>query len=205
MNDPRKVMRSRIRLAILMPLAVLTILCRMVLFPLLERNEAVRSGFEILNEKLQTARPVLDAAPQSVEEELRLNPRLNKILQLYVFESEDQLTEVNLKLDDFARTSGMSILSIRPTKLTAGTWMENREKGYAFKPLCVTVNGAGNYDQIHRFIGLVERDNPFATLSQVSIYGIKEDPNDLTTALQIEWPMWTELGRTEYLPLMKNE
>ncbi|MGD9872876.1 MAG: hypothetical protein AB7T27_01275 [Kiritimatiellia bacterium] len=204
MSDPRKDLRKRTWLSILLPLAVLTMLYRMGLSPFTEGRRTAQSSLEHYTRKIQEAKPVLDVAQQRVDDELKLDPRLRKILQTYVYESEDQLTEVTLKLDDFARSSGMKVLSVRPTRLAAASWMEDREKKYAFKPICVTVNGAGNYDQIHKFVGLVEGDSPFATLSFVSIAGIKDDPNDMTATLQIEWPIWTEIGRTEYLPMMQK-
>lgn len=205
MSDPRRDIRKRTWMTILLPLAALTMLYRMGLGPLVSGNRALKANVEVFNRKMQEARPVLDAAQSRVEDEQKLNPRLKKILDLYVYETEDRITEIILKLEDFSKASGMKIMSTRQTRLPAATWMEDREMGYAFKPLCLTVNGAGNYDQIHRFVGMVENDSPFATFSFVSIAGIKEDPNDMTATLQIEWPMWTDLGRNEYLPLMQEK
>jgi len=203
-NTVDKTCKRKIFASVIVPVSLLAILVNACLLPLKRVHDRNVLELKELNEKISPAKEVAGRAPLLLQQELDLSRKLNAVFP-FILSPDTAYTDLNLKTYDFARKIGLDLRSVNHHPSPAESWMNSARACYFCRPFSLNMTAQGRLEQIYQFVGLIEKDNPFAAVSEMALR--LRDPSMAVFYMElvVDWPVFSERSIHESLQKMYDK
>lgn len=116
---------------------------------------------------------------------------LQEVTREHIPRPEDALSWATRTIYGHARDVGIEMHWIKEEPVGTGSsslWKSSR----AFAPYKVRVAATGSYEQFLQFLAAIEKNNPYACISGVTVTGQPQNVEIHKITLIVEWPMWVD-------------
>jgi len=161
------------------------------LFPLLASKQALESAIVERQDKLKKAKRELDYAPGIQKDYDDVTAQIEKIEKEYVFRPilGSYLVGVSEQIDAGALATGVRIESTREIGVVDILLKSKDSSLKAFKLFAVQVSASGSFQAITRFLMQMEERNPFFGITDMTISGQPDNPEEQLLSVRMEWPI----------------
>jgi hypothetical protein len=159
--------------------------------PLLDSKRNLEAKLIERQEKLKKAKRELDYAPGIQQDYNDVMAQIEKIKRENVFRPilGSYLVGVSEQVESAARATGVRIEDIREVGVVDLPLKAKNSALKAFKLFVVQVSIYGSYQAITRFITQMEERNPYFGVTDLSIAGQSDKPEEQRSVVQLEWPI----------------
>ncbi len=161
------------------------------LLPLLDSKKKLETKLDEREDKLKKARRELDYAPGFQKDYDDVTAQIETIKRENIFRPilGSYLVGVNEQIESSARATGVKIDETREIGVVdiPGKAKDTSLKG--FKLFAVHVGGHGSYQAITRFLLQMEERNPFFSITDMTLSGQPDNPEEQRVSVQMEWPI----------------
>ncbi|HNR94330.1 MAG TPA: hypothetical protein PKM67_00830 [Kiritimatiellia bacterium] len=203
-KDAQTIYRQRIAAALLCPLALLTALLNGGLLPLKRSYDDAVAAIDQLARKIAPARETIDRSLVLAKEEELLDRKLVRVLKAGAYLAEDIFMHLNLEIYDDARQAKLDIAQLKTRTIAAENWMGGTRAGFHLRPFGIFVDARGSFNEIRQFLELLEKNNPFAAVSSLTIRKMSPEDTEYRLEMTAEWPVLTEKFLTEVKPTISG-
>ncbi|MEI8140326.1 MAG: hypothetical protein WCI03_10720 [bacterium] len=174
-----------------MAIVIIYVALQWGLFPVLESKRNLESKLVERQEKLKKARRELDYAPGIQQEYDDIMAQIEKIKRENVFRPilGSYLVGVSEQIESAARATGVRIEDIHEVGVLDLPLKAKNSSLKAFKLFAVQVSAYGSYQAFTLFISQMEERNPFFGVTDLTIAGQSDKPEEQRSVVQMEWPI----------------
>ncbi|MEI6563272.1 MAG: hypothetical protein WCO42_03070 [bacterium] len=161
------------------------------LLPLLESKKTLESTLTDRQEKLKKARRELDYALGIQRDYDEVMAKIGKINNDNIFRPilGSYLVGVSEQIEAAARATGVKVEDTREVGVVDIPLKAKDSSLKAYKAFAVQVGGYGSYQAITRFILQMEERNPFFSVTDMTISGQPDNPEQQRLSVRMEWPI----------------
>ncbi len=179
------------------------VLIQHVLLPFVHSRQDLPEQLEALNQQVSVAEAVIARVPDQIEQYNEIVALVHDaderyfikpVLGSYILEAERMLAEL-------AMEAGIEIAGIREAGFPASMAAIWRRRQYQIRPYSVNVNLLTDYQDLLRFVDVVEQSNPFVSVLDLEISERRNLPQAHNIRFRIQWPMWGDSGT---IPQFRN-
>lgn len=161
------------------------------LFPLLDTRKELEARLVQLQDKLKKARRELDYAPGIQKDYDDVTAHVEKIKKENIYRPilGSYLVGVSEQIEAVARATGIRIEATREIGVIDIPLKAKDSPLKAFKLFVVQVTAYGSYQSITRFLLQMEERNSFFGITDMTIGGQPDNPEEQRLVVQMEWPI----------------
>lgn len=161
------------------------------LIPLLDSKRALETRLVEREDKLKKARRELDYAPGIQKDYDDVTAQIEKIKNENVFRPilGSYLVGVSEQIESAARATGIRIEETREIGIVDFPVKAKAASLKAFKLFAVQVSAYGSYQSITRFLMQMEERNPFFAITDMTLSGQPDGPEEQRLNVRMEWPI----------------
>lgn len=172
-------------------IAVIFVAIQWGLLPVLDSKRNLETTLIERQEKLKKARRELDYAPGIQKDYDDVTAQIEKIKRENVFRPilGSYLVGVSEQIESAAQATGVKIEETREIGVVD---IPRKAKDTAlkeFKLFAVQVSAYGTYEAITRFLLQMEERNPFFSITDMTITGQPDKPEEQRMSVRMEWPI----------------
>ncbi len=178
-------------LLVIMGVVAVGMLIRFAGAPFLESWGAAAASAEELRLKLDAV-DVMFSREDLVRSGLAdASAMLQDATRRYIPRPDDALSWATRTIYGHARDVGIEMHWIKEEPVGSGPGSA-RKSTRAFVPYKVRVAATGSYEQFLQFLMAIEKSNPYACISGVTVTGQPQNVEIHKITLVVEWPMWVD-------------
>lgn len=161
------------------------------LIPVLDSKRALETSISERQDKLNKAKRELDYAPGIQKDYDDVTAQIEKIKKENVFRPilGSYLVGVSEQIESAARATGVKIEATREIGVVDIPFKPKDSSLKAFKLFAVQVSAYGSFQSITRFILQMEERNPFFGITDMTISGQPDKPEEQRLNVRMEWPI----------------
>ena len=161
------------------------------LFPLLDTKRELEVRLVVLQDKLKKARRELDYAPGIQKDYDDVTAQVEKIKKENIFRPilGSYLVGVSEQIESVARATGVRIESTHEIGVIDIPLKAKNSPLKSFKLFAVQVSAYGSYQSITHFLLQMEARNSFFGITDMTIGGQSDNPEEQRLVVQMEWPI----------------
>lgn len=161
------------------------------LLPLLDSRRKLESSLIEREDKLKKARRELDYAPGIQKDYDDVTAQIERIKRENVFRPilGSYLVAVSEQIETAAKATGVRIEETREIGVFDIPLKAKAASLKAFKLFAVQVSAYGSYQSLARFLKQLEERNPYFGITDMSIAGQAERPDEQRVNVRMEWPI----------------
>lgn len=161
------------------------------LLPVLDSKRKLEVSKVERQEKLRRARLELDYAPGIQKEYDEVSARIDTIKRENVYRPilGSYLVGVSEQIESAARSAGVRIDETREVGVIDLPYKAKDTSLKAFKLFAAHVNAYGSYQSITRFLLQMEERNPFFSITDMTLSGQPDQPEEQRLSVRMEWPI----------------
>ncbi len=161
------------------------------LLPLLESKRTLETTLVERQEKLKKARLELDYAPGIKQDYDETTAQIEKIKQENIFRPilGSYLVGASEQIESAARATGVRVAEIREIGVIDLPLKTKDSPLKVFKLFAVQVSASGPYQAITCFLLQMEERNPFFNITDMTISGQPDTPEEQRIGVRMEWPI----------------
>ncbi|MEI7880637.1 MAG: hypothetical protein WCI95_07150 [bacterium] len=161
------------------------------LIPVLGSKRALETSISERQDKLNKAKRELDYAPGIQKDYDDVTAQIEKIKKENVFRPilGSYLVGVSEQIESAARATGVKIEATREIGVVDIPFKPKDSSLKAFKLFAVQVSAYGSFQSITRFILQMEERNPFFDITDMTISGQPDKPEEQRLNVRMEWPI----------------
>lgn len=108
-------------------------------------------------------------------------------------------------IDRHAQKTGVKILGYKENGMSQLPQAASRSTPAVFNGYTVTVQVEGNTHDLVHLLKEIETDNPYLSVSSISITGQRDKPNRHQISFEVQWPIWVDSKMPEHLSAQLRE
>jgi hypothetical protein len=172
-------------------LVVIYVAVQWGLFPLLDSKRKLETTLVEREDKLKKARRELDYAPGIQKEFDEVAAQIDQIKKENVFRPilGSYLVGVSEQIESAAKATGVKIDETREIGVVDIPLKSKDTSLKAFKLFAVQVSGFGSYQAITQFLVQMEERNPFFAITDMTVSGQPDKPEEQRVSVRMEWPI----------------
>ncbi len=201
------------------------------LMPLIGKAVQLRQRRQELEEQIEQADRLLKLEPSLRRQYGEQRSRLAQIIEQQLPPSTNPLLWASDFIHRHARAAGVAIERVEEIRSGIPDWAKpperknpapDQEDGEAaehktrrrdarapaprhFAPFAVQVSAISGYERLKAFVDSLERDNPYLSLSLISIVARDTNPEQHQVRLTVEWPRHLEAYDANLRSMLKSE
>lgn len=161
------------------------------LLPVLDARRGLETSLGERQDKLKKARRELDYAPSIQKDFDEVSAKIDKIKKENVYRPilGSYLVGVSEQIESAARASGIKIEETREVGVIDLPLKAKDSSLKEFKLFAVQVSANGAYQSIAQFLMQMEEQNPFFSITDMTISGQPDRPEEQRVSVRMEWPI----------------
>lgn len=172
-------------------LVVIYVALQFGLLPVLDTKRKLQASLVERQDKLKKARRELDYAPGIQKEYDEVSARIETVKRDNVYRPilGSYLVGVSEQIESAARSAGVRIEETREIGVVDLPYKARDTSLKEFKLFAAQVNAYGSYQAITRFIQQMEARNPFFSITDITVSGLADQPEEQRLSVRMEWPI----------------
>lgn len=191
-----KQQQQQIVLGCIVGIAAIVGLKQFAVGPILAGHKARKEELASLKEQVDKAGALIkrdsDVARRLAESQAQMRRASTDLIP----SPENALAWATRTIYTHARSMGLDIESVADLEMDGGLFTAKEQEKRVFKPYGVRVSTQCSYEEAVRFVGTLERTNPYLTISGIMIGAQLNSPERHQVTLTIEWPNWKDAKKS---------